>query len=354
MTDVIDPKGLSDKWQRVGSFRHIQLYCGLGAALLLTLLWSMMSGRYHVPVDRVLAILLRRWLAASDDWLPADRIVVEVVRAPRVLAAAFAGAGLAVSGAVLQGIFRNPLVGPQTIGAASGAAVGGVGAILLFGFGPLVPLWAFGGAAAALVLVLLIARSGSLSPVLTLVLAGAVVSAFCGALVGLATYVADPETKLPDIVFWLLGSFAAVDWDRFWLVASATSIALAVLIGMRWRVNVLALGDEEAQALGINPGLDRLIVLAAACLAISAQVAASGTIGWIGLVIPNLARLAVGSDHRHVLPISALAGAIFLPAADTLARSLTPSEIPVGIITAILGTPIFAVLVRHNATSRFP
>ena len=153
-------------------------------------------------------------------------------------------------------------------------------------------------------------------------------------------------------MFWLLGSFGASTWERLWLIAAATAIAGTILIGMRWRINVLSLGDEEARTLGVNPSVDRLIALAAACLAISGQVAVSGTIGWVGLIVPNLARIVVGSDHRHLLPVSALAGAIFLVLADTVARSLTPAEIPVGIITAIIGTPVFAILVRRNTGAR--
>ncbi|WP_291629179.1 iron ABC transporter permease, partial [Bradyrhizobium sp.] len=251
----------------------------------------------------------------------------------------------------LQAIFRNPLVGPQTIGASSGAALGGVTVIYLVGFGPLVQIGAFGGAALALVAVLAFHRSNNLSPILTLVLAGVVVSAFCSALVGLVTYLADPETTLQVIVFWLLGSFASSTWPQFGLVAVCTAFATAVLIGMRWRVNVLSLGDDEARTLGVNPVRDRLILLAAACLAISSQVAVSGTIGWVGLIIPNLARMMVGADNRRLLPVSTLLGAIFLVAADTLARSLTPAEIPVGIITALVGTPIFALLLRRSTRS---
>lgn len=280
--------------------------------------------------------------------LPAEAIVVEAVRLPRVFTAAIAGAGLSLCGAVLQAIFRNPLVGPQTIGAASGAALGGVTVIFMVGFGPLVQLGAFAGAALALITVLAIHRSDSLSPILTLVLAGVVVSAFCSALVGLVTYLADPETTLQVIVFWLLGSFASSTWPQLYLIGICTVIAAIVLIGMRWRINVLSLGDEEARTLGVDPARDRLILLAAACLAISSQVAVSGTIGWVGLIIPNFARMIVGADNRQLLPVSALLGAIFLMAADTLARSLTPAEIPVGIITAIVGTPIFALLLRRN------
>jgi iron complex transport system permease protein len=324
------------------------LYGVLVLGMLLVLFWSITVGRYPIPLSNVLSILASHVADVKSTWNSTERVVVEVVRLPRVLTAGAAGAGLSLCGAVLQGIFRNPLVGPQTIGAASGAALGGVTAILAFGFGPAVQVSAFLGAAVALLIVLAIARSDSLSPVLTLVLAGVVVSAFCSALVGLATYVADPETKLQDIVFWLLGSFAAATWSKLWLLAACTCGAALVLIGMRWRVNVLSLGDDDAKTLGVNPGRDRLILLAATCLAISAQVAVSGTIGWVGLIIPNLARMLVGADHRHLLPTSALLGAIFLVTADTLARDISPAEIPVGIVTAIVGTPIFALLLHRN------
>ncbi|WP_041748905.1 FecCD family ABC transporter permease [Bradyrhizobium cosmicum] len=329
----------------------VLLYAALAASLILVLLWSITSGRYHVPFGTVLSIIVSHLVEIKVTWNPTEAVVVETVRLPRVLIAAIAGAGLSLCGAVLQAIFRNPLVGPQTIGASSGAALGGVTVIFLVGFGPLVQIGAFGGAALALIVVLALHRSDDLSPILTLVLAGVVVGAFCSALVGLVTYLADPETTLQVIVFWLLGSFASSTWPQFGLIASCTTIAGAVLIGMRWRVNVLSLGDDEARTLGVNPARDRFILLAAACLAISSQVAVSGTIGWVGLIVPNLARMIVGADNRQLLPVSTFLGAIFLVAADTLARSLTAAEIPVGIITAIVGTPIFALLLRRTTRS---
>lgn len=337
-----------------GAWLPFTLYVVLALALIIALLWSMGSGRYQVPFAHVIAILAAHVMDVTPTWTPIERIVVEVVRLPRVLTAAIAGAGLSLCGAVLQGLFRNPLVGPQTIGVSSGAALGGVTAILFFGFGAFVQIGAFLGAAAALLAVLAIHRSDSMSPILTLVLAGVVVSAFCSALVGMATYVADPETKLPDIVFWLLGSFGSATWSKLLLLSVCTAIAGAVLIGMRWRINVLSLGDEDARTLGVHPARDRVILLTATCLAISAQVGVSGTIGWVGLVVPNLARIIVGADHRRLLPVSTLMGAVFLVVADTLARDLTAAEIPVGIVTAIVGTPVFAYLLRRNATSKTP
>jgi iron complex transport system permease protein len=349
MGNAISQPGATTRLSRARSLAA--LYVGLAAALVLVLLWSITSGRYHVPFSTVLAIIVAHVVDVKPVWTPTEAVVVEAVRLPRVLTATIAGAGLSLCGAVLQAIFRNPLVGPQTIGAASGAALGGVTVIFLIGFGPLVQMGAFGGAALALLAVLVIHRSDTLSPVLTLVLAGVVVGAFCSALVGLVTYLADPETTLQVIVFWLLGSFASSTWPQLGLIAFCTAIASVVLIGMRWRINVLSLGDEEARTLGVNPARDRLILLAAACLAISSQVAVSGTIGWVGLIIPNLARMMVGADNRRLLPVSALLGAIFLVVADTLARSLTRAEIPVGIITAIVGTPIFALLLRRSTRS---
>jgi iron complex transport system permease protein len=346
--------------------RPIALPIAIAALVALpiaTALLCLSAGRYQVPAAHVFGILLHELLGgfrlAAADWLPSglatvswtptERIVVTTVRLPRVLMAGIAGAGLALSGAVLQGMFRNPLVGPQTIGAASGASLGGVVAILLFGFGLPVPVGAFAGAALALAAVLIVHRGDGISPVLTLVLAGVVVGAFCGALVGFVTFIADPEVKLPGIVFWLLGSFAAANWPNVALLAACSLVGGGVMLAMRWRVNVLSLGDEEALSLGVDPRRDRLILLAVTCVAVSAQVAVSGTIGWVGLVIPNLVRMVVGADHRRLLPISAVAGAAFLMAADTLARDLSAAEIPVGIVTAIIGTPVFAWLLRRHA-----
>ena len=341
-------KKLARKNLRPMSYAGVWL--GLAAALLFAFIISLASGRYMVPLRHVADILLARLVPLAPSWTATESIVVETVRLPRVLVAGFAGAGLALCGGVLQGIFRNPLVGPQTIGAASGAALGGAIAILFFGFGIAVEAGAFLGAAAALSFVLLLQQKDGQPPVLALVLAGVVVGAFCSALVGLVTFLADPETKLPGIVFWLLGSFAAANWQRAGLMAACTIGAGAILIGMRWRINALSLGDEEAKLLGLAPSTDRLILLTAICLIVSAQVAVSGTIGWIGLVVPNLARLVVGADHRRMLPVATALGAIFMMIADTLARTLTPAEIPVGIVTAILGTPVFAYLLRKATT----
>ncbi|RVT89987.1 iron ABC transporter permease [Rhodovarius crocodyli] len=328
------------------------LWSGLVLLLAAVLLLSLAAGRYPVPIGHVAAILAAPVFDITPSWSPAEALVVRTVRLPRLLTAGLAGAGLALCGAVLQGIFRNPLVGPQTIGVSSGAALGGVVAIMLLGFGWPVAGGAFLGAVLALLAVLAIHDGRGLSAVLTLVLAGVVVSAFCGAMVSFATYVADPETKLPGLVFWLMGSFATATWPKLGLLALCSLPAGALMLAMRWRINILSLGDEEARSLGVHPARDRLILFGAICALVAAQVSVSGAIGWVGLVIPNLCRIAMGADHRRLLPASALLGASFLMLADTLARSVTAAEVPVGIVTALVGTPVFAWLLHRAAGGR--
>ncbi len=333
------------------SSARLLLWPALSAVLVLVFLGSLAIGRYDVPLSHVAMILLAPLLDLAPTWSPTEELVVQTVRLPRVLIAGVAGAGLALSGAVLQGIFRNPLVGPQTIGVSSGAALGGVVAILLVGFGMSVSVGAFVGAVGALLAVLFIHNGKGNTAILTLILAGVVVNALCGALVSFVTYIADPETKLPGLVFWLMGSFAAASWPKFWLLFACCLPASTVLLAMRWRINLLSLGDEDARTLGVHPGRDRAILLSGVCLITAVQVAVSGSIGWVGLVVPNLCRLVLGADHRRLLPASAMVGAVFLMIADTCARTLTAAEIPVGIVTALVGTPVFAILLHRSATS---
>jgi iron complex transport system permease protein len=328
--------------------KRASLWIFLSMLVVACLLLSLVLGRYPVPAGHVVAMLSAHIIDVAPNWTPTESMVVHTVRLPRALIAAVAGGGLALCGAVLQGVFRLPLVDPYNIGAASGASLGGVIAILVFGLGPFVQAGAFAGAAAALLVVLTIQRPHGTSPALTLVLTGIAVSSFCTALVGFTNFIADPETQLPGMVFWLLGSFARTAWSNVSMITACTVIGGAVLLGMRWRINVLALGDDDARTLGINPRHDRLILLAAICLIVSAQVAVSGIIGWVGLVIPNMMRLLLGADHRKQLPAVVLIGACFMMIADLLARDLTPAEIPVGIITALVGTPVFALLLRQT------
>ncbi len=305
-------------------------------------------GRYGIPFGRVIAILLSPLAAPESPVTEVEATVVFTVRLPRILLALLAGAGLALSGAALQGVFRNPLVGPQIIGVSSGAAFGGVLAILLSlpRAGLLGSSFAFGMAALVMVYALngVVARRN----ILALVLAGVVVSGFFGALVSLVQYVADSEDKLPVMVFWLLGSFATANWEKLVLVLAPVLLGGTLLLGLRWRVNLLSLGDEDARALGQRvEGLRWLVLVLVACI-VAAQVAVSGAIGWVGLVVPHMARMLVGPDHRVMMPVALIIGALYLLVIDTVARSATGSEIPLGILTALIGTPVFALILRRT------
>lgn len=319
------------------------------ALLLVAALAALGIGRYGVPFSRVVVIALAPFVAPEIPVTPIEETVVLTVRLPRILLAMLSGAALALCGAALQGVFRNPLVGPQIIGVSSGAAFGGVLAILLSlpRAGLLGSAFMFG----LLALVLVYALNGIVARrnILALVLAGVVVSGFFGALVSLVQYVADAEDKLPVMVFWLLGSFATANWEKLSLVAIPMIIPGVLLIGLRWRINLLSLGDEEARALGVRvEGLRWLVLVLVACI-VAAQVAVSGAIGWVGLVVPHMARMVVGPDHRVMMPVSMLIGALYLLAIDTVARIATGSEIPLGILTALIGTPVFALLLRFSA-----
>lgn len=322
---------------------------GLILLLVVAIILSLTVGRYTVaPAD--LVTLSAGWLGIGPgrDAVaePAWR-VVELVRLPRMLVGGFVGAGLALSGAVLQGVFRNPLVDPHVIGVSSGAAFGGVLAILL-GLGA-TALWsmAFSFGLGALVLVMVMSRRAGRSSILMLVLAGIVVSAMFSALVSLATYLADPQDTLPAIVFWLMGSFASATPERALQMVPLVTFFAAPLLLMGFRINVLSLGDEEAQALGVRPERTRWLVLCGVTGITAASVANSGIIGWVGLVVPHFARVLAGPDHRRLLPASALLGASFMLIIDTMARSLVPAEIPLGVLTAIVGAPVFMLLLHR-------
>jgi iron complex transport system permease protein len=324
--------------------RETRILWALAAVLVLTTVASLGVGRFDIPPGRVVRVLLSPWLAPAEPVSPIEWSVVVVVRLPRVAMAVLAGAGLALAGASLQGLFRNPLVGPQVVGVSSGAAFGGTLAIL-FGWqhlGLVGAAFAFG--LSALVLVWLFASVVSRSNILVLVLAGVVVSGFFGALVSLVQFTADSQDKLPVIVFWLLGSFATADAGRAALLAGPVLPCAAALLALRWRINILSMGDEDARALGVPVAGLRWLLLVLTAMIVSAQVAVSGMIGWVGLVVPHLARMLVGADHRVLLPASALLGGSFLLLVDNAARSMSASEIPLGILTALIGTPMFAAL----------
>ncbi len=324
----------------------------LSVLLAVSVIASLSLGRYGIALGDLKTIALG-WLGIGPGRAgvaePVWR-VVELVRVPRLLIGAFVGAGLALCGATLQGVFRNPLVDPHVIGVSSGAAFGGVAAILL-GLGA-VALWslAFTAGLGALLLVVMMSRRAGRSSVLMLVLSGVVVSALFSALVSLATYFADPNDTLPAIVFWLMGSFASATPERALYMLPIIIVFALPLLLMRFRINILSLGDEEARALGLNVEPTRWLALCCVTGITAASVANSGIIGWVGLVIPHFARAIVGPDHRVLLPASALLGASYMLLVDLMARSLIAAEIPLGVLTAVVGATVFMVLL-HRARS---
>lgn len=302
-------------------------------------------------VASVSGVRLALFWSIAHTWPPVMETVIWNVRLPRAIAVMLVGSGLAVSGAVFQGTFRNPLVSESILGVSAGAGTGAAIAILLSGTGYMVQLSAFAGGLLAVGLTYAISRTYKSNPTLVLVLAGIIVGSLFGAVTSALKYVADPYTKLPDIVFWLMGSFAKVGIGDVYLVAPVLLVCMAVLLLIRWRLNVLSMGDEEARALGVDTKTLRLIVILGATLITSAAVCISGLVGWVGLIIPQMARMLVGPDHKVMLPASVLIGASYLLVVDTICRNISSAEIPVSIVTSIIGAPLFLYLLKKAKES---
>lgn len=310
---------------------------GIAALALIALtLIAFAVGRYPVSLSDLLSLM------SGADVPPSVESIVLQVRGPRVLAALVVGAALAAAGTAYQGMFRNPLVSPDILGVSSGAALGAVLAIFLSLSVFFVQVFAFAGALLAVGLVYWVAsRLREHDPMLSLVLTGVVIGTLLGSLIALLKYLADPYNQLPAITYWLLGSLASISPRDLAAAAPLALIGLAPMLLLRWRINLLALPDDEARALGVDTARLRTLVVAAATLMTAAVVAISGIIGWVGLLIPHAARLLVGPDFGRLLPLAMLLGAGFLLAVDTLSRTLAPIEIPPGVLTALIGTPFF-------------
>jgi len=278
--------------------------------------------------------------------------IVRYARIPRALASLLVGACLGMAGAVLQGLFRNPLAGPQTLGLLGGAGFGGAFAILL-GFGAVgVAGMAFLAGLVAIAAVIGVARLAGEFSVLMIVLAGLLVSALAGAGTTLVQFIADPETQLPQLVYWLMGSFSAVRIEEGMALLPLVVACGVILWGYGLRLDVMASGDEDAQAIGLNVARDRIVLLIVVTALCAGAVAVAGVIGWVGLVVPHAVRFMLGPNHRVLIPGSALLGGAFLCLVDMTARSATVAELPVSAITALVGAPLFLMLlVVHRRRS---
>ena len=321
--------------------RTLSYVLAAGALVGLTAL-AFAVGRYPVSLAEIFSLLISKLTGGANTLPPNVETVVLQVRGPRVLAALVVGAALAAAGTAYQGMFRNPLVSPDILGVSTGAALGAVLAIFLSLNVFLVQILAFAGGLAAVGLVYWIgSRLRGHDPLLALVLTGVVIGTLLGAGVSLLKLLADPLGQLPAITFWLLGSLALITPADLAIAAPLALIALIPLALLRWRVNLLTLPDDEARALGADPGRLRALVVGAATLMTAAAVAISGVIGWIGLLVPHGARLLVGPGFGRLLPLAMLLGAAFLLGVDTLCRTIALIEVPPGVLTALIGTPFF-------------
>lgn len=319
------------------------------ALLALVLLWALGSGQFSLAPGPLIKAMWARLSGGGSPLSPAAETVLWNIRLPRIAAGIAVGAMLAAAGAAYQGMFRNPLVSPDILGVSAGAGLGAVVAIYL-GLSMFAVQWlAFGGGLIAVAVVVAISACVRRhDPVLVLVLAGIALGALLGAGIALIKTLADPNTQLPSITFWLMGGLSAVTLDDVAGTVPVMLLALIPLLLLRWRINLLALADEEARALGVPVGRLRLVLVVCATLGTAAAVSLAGIIGWVGLVVPHVARLLVGPDFVRLLPASALLGAGFVVAADTLARTMAHIELPLGILTALVGAPFFLYLLART------
>ena len=316
----------------------------LGIIFLVILTVSFGLGRYAVSPADVIRILLSQIVDIKETWLPAAEASVINIRFPRVVSAAMIGAALSAAGAAYQGMFRNPMVSPDILGASSGAGFGAaLGILLSMGYwGISVMAFVFGSV--AVFIAYFISRMSRGNSVLSMVLAGMVVSALCSSSTSFVKLVADTDEVLPAITYWLMGSLASIRMTDMYFAMIPIALGMVPLFVLRWRINLLTIGEEEARSMGINTTRLRVIVILSATLLTAASVSISGMIGWVGLVIPHFCRMIFGYDYRRLLPASILFGAAFLVLVDDAARLIATSEIPIGILTSFIGAPIFVFL----------
>jgi iron complex transport system permease protein len=322
--------------------RGLSVVAILALALAGGALVAMTIGPFRLSLREVLGALTGGTGGTAE-------VVVWNIRLPRVLAAMLVGAALAAAGASYQVLFRNPLVSPDILGVSSGAALGAVCGIFLSM--PILAIqgFAFAGGLGAVALVIMVSQAvRGVDQTLVLVLTGVVMGALAGAATSLLKVMADPYDQLPAITFWLLGSLASTTQLDLGPVLPAVLVGLVPLILLRWRINLLSLGDDEARALGVDAPRLRLLVIAAATLITASVVAIAGVVGWVGLVIPHIARMLVGPSFATLLPVAAILGAGYLLLVDTLCRTLGTIEIPLGILTAVLGAPFFLYLLARG------
>lgn len=338
--------GMMKKTKKAAWVLLILLLLLIGCILL-----SFPLGRYPVSIGDIFRQFGHDLLGLGES--PEDSIgrVIYNIRLPRILLAVIVGAGLSAAGCAYQCVFQNPMASPDVLGASSGAAFGAALAILAGAASGGITLSAFVMSLCSMLIACLIGATGR-DRIMTLVLAGMMISSLFSAGTSCLKLAADPESQLPEITYWLMGSLSGANWRSVMTALIPTVIGMVVLLLLRWRLQLLTIGDEEARALGVHPGRTRLAVILAATLLTAAAISSSGTIGWVGLVIPHMTRKLTGSETRFLLPGTALLGGIFLLVVDNVSRTMLPVELPIGILTAFIGAPFFLWMIVKRGAAR--
>ncbi len=324
-------------------------------ALVIVFFSSLVLGRFFISPLDVAKVLLNKLGILNIEVNKVFQTVVLLVRLPRITAAMLVGGALSMAGAASQGVFRNPMVSPNILGAAAGSGFGAALAILLscnfvliqisaFAFGLLAVLITFCGSQ-------LLARKGNIT--LTMILTGMVVSSLFTAFISLTKYMADPDSKLPAITFWLMGSLSSVTALDIYLIIIPLTIGFVPLVLLSWKINLLAFGDDEAKSMGIPTSTLRMVIIFGTTLLTAASISICGMIGWVGLIVPHMCRYIVGQNYKYVIPASALLGSVFLLIVDNFARNIASVEIPLGILTSLIGGPFFLYLLFKNKKENF-
>ena len=319
--------------------------------LLLMIGLSLSVGRYHISFQECWQIVFQSLFSSVEGIEPLSVATVMKLRLPRTVAAVIVGGSLALSGGTYQSIFKNPMVSPDLLGVSSGACIGAALAILLDGNSTVIQIMAFATGLAAVALTTSIPRLIRSESTTVLVLSGVVIGALMSSIINIIKFVADPDDKLAEITYWMMGSFATVTFEDMLPMLPTILIPVAVMLLMRFRLNVLSLGDNEARSLGINLRRTRGVFIFCSTLITASCVCMCGNVGWVGLIIPHIARMLVGADNKRMLPIALLSGSIFMIIIDVLCRTLSAAELKLGILTGVIGAPffIFILIKQHRS-----
>lgn len=316
--------------------------------LVIAIIISFGIGKYAIKPKEVLGILFSKIINIDQFWTDKMEIIFFNIRLPRILLACLVGCCLSAAGASYQGIFQNPMAAPDVLGASAGAAFGAALAIMNYSSGKIITVYAFLFSIVTVALVYLFSKKAKGNKVLGLILSGIMVSSLFQAATSYLKLVADPNDQLPAITYWLMGSLSGTKLSDISFVIIPMLIGLIPLVILRWKINILTLGDEEARTMGVNVNIIRIIVIVCATLITASSVSVSGMIGWVGLVIPHLCRRLVGNNYQYLMITSMLLGALFLLVVDNFSRNLWTSEVPLGILTAFIGAPFFIYLITRE------